>query len=111
MALPLGVLQAGAIEFDPVLPPSHRTALNALGVGEVEVVVARFDEPFWTTDAQQWNVVGTDLPIVSWFNMAAITGEPELVGIVGGGAAHELAALSDGELADAVMRSLVPFVD
>jgi monoamine oxidase len=111
MALPLGVLQAGAIEFDPVLPPSKRTALNALGSGDVEVVVARFDEPFWSTDAQQWNVVGTDLPIVSWMNMAAITGEPELVGIVGGSAALELAELNDGDLADAVRRSLAPFVD
>ncbi len=111
VAVPLGVLQAGAIEFDPVLPPSRRTALNSLGVGDVEVVVARFDEPFWTTDARQWNVVGTDLPIVSWLNMAAITGEPELVGIVGGTAATELAELDDAGLADAVMRSLEPFVE
>jgi hypothetical protein len=111
VAVPLGVLQAGAIEFDPVLPPSRRTALNALGVGNVEVVVARFDEPFWSTDAQQWNVIGTDLPIVSWFNMAAITGEPELVGIVGGRAAQQLADLNEDDLADAVTRSLAPFVD
>lgn len=111
IAAPLGVLQAGSIEFDPVLPPSRRAALNALGVGDVEVVVVRFDEPFWSTDAQQWNVIGTDLPIVTWLNMAAITGEPELVGIVGGSAARELAELTDGELADAVMRSLEPFVD
>jgi monoamine oxidase len=111
IAVPLGVLQAGAIEFDPVLPPSRRTALNSLGVGDVEVIVARFDEPFWSTDAQQWNVIGTDLPIVSWLNMAAITGEPELVGIVGGSAALELADLNDDDLADAVMRSLTPFVD
>jgi monoamine oxidase len=111
MAVPLGVLQAGAIEFDPVLPPSRRTALNTLGVGDVEVVVARFDEPFWTTDAQQWNVVGTDLPIVTWMNMAAITGEPELVGIVGGSAAQELVDLNDADLADAVRRSLAPFVE
>jgi phytoene dehydrogenase-like protein len=111
IAAPLGVLQAGAIEFDPALPPSRRAALNALGVGDVEVVVARFDEPFWSTDAQQWNVIGTDLPIVTWLNMAAITGEPELVGIVGGSAARELAELTDGDLADAVMRSLEPFVE
>ena len=111
IAAPLGVLQAGAIEFDPVLPPSRRAALNALGVGDVEVVVARFDEPFWSTDAQQWNVIGTDLPIVTWMNMAAITGEPELVGIVGGSAARELAELTDAELAEAVVRSLEPFVD
>ena len=111
IAAPLGVLQAGSIEFDPVLPPSRRAALNSLGVGDVEVVVVRFDEPFWSTDAQQWNVIGTDLPIVTWLNMAAITGEPDLVGIVGGNAARELAELTDGELADAVMRSLEPFVD
>jgi monoamine oxidase len=111
VAVPLGVLQAGAIEFDPVLPPSRRAALNTLGVGDVEVVVARFEEPFWSTDAQQWNVVGADLPIVTWLNMAAITGEPELVGIVGGSAAAELAELNDGALADAVRQSLAPFVD
>jgi hypothetical protein len=111
VAVPLGVLRAGAIEFDPVLPPSRRAAFNTLGVGDVEVVVARFDAPFWSTDVQQWNVVGTDLPIVSWLNMAAITGEPELVGIVGGAAAAQLGDLDDDELADTVMRSLAPFVD
>ncbi len=109
VTVPLGVLKAGSIEFDPPLGPSRRSALNQLAVGDVEVVSVRFDEPFWSTDAVLWNLVGSDLPIVTWLNLTDITGEPELLGVVGGEAARLLSDLDDDELAREVRRSLEPF--
>ncbi|MBG6054146.1 monoamine oxidase [Salinibacterium sp. CAN_S4] len=111
VTVPLGVLKAAAIEFSPLLPFGHRAAINAISVGAVELVKATFDEPFWTTDATTWSLVGTDELITSWVNLLPITGEPALLGVVGGEAALALAGLTENELAELVSSSLEPFAD
>jgi monoamine oxidase len=111
VTVPLGVLQNDVIEFDPLLPFGHRSALADLGFGTVNSVWLRFDEPFWTTDAAVWNIVGSDTEISTWFNLQAITGEPILVGVVGGAAALRIEELSDDELVDVALASLAPFGD
>ncbi len=47
ITLPLGVLQAGGVRFDPELPATHRHAIDALAMGTVVRVVLRFKEAFW----------------------------------------------------------------
>jgi monoamine oxidase len=111
VTVPLGVLQNDVIEFDPLLPFGHRSALADLGFGTVNSVWLRFDEPFWTTDAAVWNIVGSDAEISTWFNLQAITGEPILVGVVGGASALRIEQLSDDELVDVALASLAPFGD
>ena len=109
VTLPLGVLKKNAVAFDPLLPFTHRTAITALGMGSVETVWLRFDKPFWSTDAAIWSLVGTDSDITDWVNLQAITGEPVLVGIVGGKAARRVVKLSDDDLLGAVLTALAPF--
>ena len=109
VTVPLGVLKSNAVAFDPLLPFSHRTAISALGMGSVETVWLRFDKPFWSTDAAVWSLVGTDSDITDWVNLQAITGEPVLVGIVGGKAARRVVKLSDDDLLQAVLTTLAPF--
>ena len=109
VTVPLGVLQDDSIDFDPLLPFEHRTAIAALGMGTIDTVWLRFDEPFWTTDAVLWNLVGTDDEITTWYNLEPITGEPVLVGIVGGAAAERTELLTDAELKAAVLQTLAPF--
>jgi len=109
VTVPLGVLQDDGIVFDPLLPFSHRTAISSLGMGTVDTVWLRFDEPFWTTDAVAWNLVGTDDEITTWFNLEPLTGEPVLVGLVGGAAAERMELLDDDELTAAVLATLAPF--
>lgn len=109
LTVPLGVLQDNSIEFEPLLPFSHRTAIAGLGMGAVEVVWLRFDEPFWSTDAAAWSVVGTDDDITTWVNLEPATGEPILIGLVGGEAATRLAELDDDALIAAALASLEPF--
>jgi len=111
VTVPLGVLQADAIEFTPLLPFAHRTAIAALGMGTVDALWLSFDEPFWTTDATVWNLVGTDAEITTWFNLEPITGDAVLVGLVGGEAAAKLAEYSDDELRTAALESLAPFAE
>lgn len=45
VTLPLGVLQSGAIEFDPPLAGSKLEALTALGMGPVAKLIYRFADP------------------------------------------------------------------
>ncbi len=120
LTVPLGVLQANSIAFDPPLPLEKRAAMGALEMGAVESVWLRYDEPFWDADEAMWHVVGpvdgvepdedgTDTTIRTWINLLPATGEPILVGIVGGSAARALAAMNDDDVLDIAARSLVPF--
>lgn len=111
ITVPLGVLQSGNIDFSPPLPFSHRGAINALGMGHIETIWLRYDEPFWDTDATIWHLVGDDDQIVrTWINLLPVTGESILVGIVGGAAAEGFAELEEQEALLAVLTSLAPFL-
>ena len=109
VTVPLGVLKDEGIEFEPPLPFSHRGAIAALGMGDVETIWLRFDD-VWDTDAAFWHVVGGDAVIRSWINLAPATGENILVGRVGGEAARAFAQLSDDEALAAALASLAWFL-
>jgi monoamine oxidase len=47
VTLPLGVLKAGDVAFDPPLPERKRRAIERLGMGSLCKVVVRFEAPFW----------------------------------------------------------------
>ena len=111
MTVPLGVLKAGAIQFDPPLPFSHRGAIAALGMGRQDKLVLRFETPFWSTSATRWDIVSGDTDFPLWFNLEPATGEAVLVGLSGGESAERLAELSDGELLEGALAALEPFID
>lgn len=111
VTVPLGVLKSGSIEFDPPLPFGHRGAIDALGMGNQEKVVLRFDQPFWSTRAIRWGTVGGDTDFPLWFNLQSLIGDPVLVALVGGEAAARVAEMSDRELLEAALASLEPFID
>ncbi|MFD5224323.1 FAD-dependent oxidoreductase [Microbacterium sp. NPDC058342] len=106
---PIGVLQRQGIEFAPALPFSHRGAIAALASGFIETVWMRFEEPFWDAEEPIWHVVGGDGLIRTWLNLLPATGEPVLVGIVGGPEAEQFAALSDRQSRAAARQSLAFF--
>lgn len=108
VTVPLGVLQQQGIEFAPALPFSHRGAIAALASGFVETVWMRFDKPFWDAEQAIWHVVGGAGLIRTWLNLMPVTGEPVLVGIVGGPEAEQFAALSDRD-ARAAARAALEF--
>ena len=110
VTVPLAVLKSGAIQFDPPLPLSMRSAINSVGVGHLELVRVAFDEAFWTTDAVIWSLTGTDAAISTWINLQPLTGETALLGVAAGDAAAALADVDDDDLAERVRGMLVPFV-
>lgn len=110
VTVPLGVLQQQGIEFEPPLPFQNRGAITALGMGAIEMIWLRFDEPFGDSDAALWHTVGGDAMIRTWVNLRPATGENVLVGIVGGSAAEEFAALDDAAALEAAQQSLRVYV-
>ena len=47
VAVPLGVLRSGLVDFAPPLPPERARVMSRLGFGRYEKVVLRFARPFW----------------------------------------------------------------
>jgi monoamine oxidase len=89
VTLPLGVLRAGAVTFDPPLPDPKREAIQRLGVGHVDKVVLLFDAPFWP---QGMKGVFTDLDGQSW---KVKGGGRVLRALMGGRAAERFEAAPD----------------
>lgn len=110
VTVPLGVLKAGAIAFDPPLPAGHQQAIEAMAMGLLDKVWLRWDEPWWSETAEQWTrVAAADDSFTEWFNLAGLTGAPVLLGLVGGAEARGWAARSDDEVLAAALASLDQF--
>ncbi len=95
VTVPLGVLQTGAIEFDPPLPERKRGAIDRLDTGNLEKVVLRFEEAFWAEhDAGPTIVYFGERPgeRPGFLDLSAAAGEPVLVGLFGGQSARDLLA-------------------
>ena len=50
VTLPLALLQAGEVVFDPPLPADKQRAIAGLGSGNTAKIILRFDERFWPDD-------------------------------------------------------------
>jgi monoamine oxidase len=93
VTVPLGVLKAGALRFDPPLPESHRRAVDAIGSGRFEKLLLRFDSAFWD-DVDQIQVAGRPgRPFTGWYNLNRVAGRPALMAINGGAAAAAVEGL------------------
>lgn len=109
VTVPLGVLKAGAIVFDPPLPAERRAAIDRLGFGHIEKVALCFDEPFWHDDSHNHlvHVSGHDdfeLPL--WIDASAVTGDPCLMVFASGPAAKRFHALGPTGAVDTTMARL-----
>jgi len=111
VTVPIGVLQAGTIEFDPPLPDATSASIEALGMGSLEQLWLRFDAPFWSTDATVLSVVDETSEIAEWINLMPATGQPILVGLTAAEDVPVILKQSDDEFIEAALLTLVPFVD
>jgi len=56
-SVPLGVLKAGNIEFDPALPSDHQEKIDRLGFGSVTKIAFEFPEAFWDVETQYFGIM------------------------------------------------------
>jgi monoamine oxidase len=109
ITLPLGVLQAGAVAFDPPLPERKQRAIQRLGMGDLEKTWLRFPEVFWD-EVEFIGYAGDRVgEWASWLNASAYLNEPVLMGFNFGRFGRELAAQPDAAVlsgASETLRSL-----
>lgn len=107
ITLPVGVLQAESVRFDPPLPAATRRAAASLGSGLLDKVFLRFAEPFWEPDVDL--IVVTGEPAPAWGEyvpLDGLVGEPILMGLAAGSAARRSERLDDEQVAQEAVRVL-----
>lgn len=96
VTVPLGVLKANSITFDPPLPAEKVDAIDRLGMGSYEKVIFVFEERFW---ADEFDIgiahlggLGADLEFPSFYDMTESSGAPTIVCLYGGAFAKRIQA-------------------
>lgn len=106
ITVPLGVLKANLIEFEPKLPDWKLSAISDIGVGIENKVALRFSNVFWP-NVEVLGVVSSRSYSCGYFlNLHKATGNPILVYMAAGSFAVGLEKLSDAEAVDFVMLQL-----
>lgn len=108
VTLPLGVLKAGAVHFDPPLPTTKQGAIDRLGMGVLDKVVLRFPYAFWSDAdvlylgyiAQKTGEWSTNLSFYE------IDGRPTLICFHAASYAREIEDMSDEGILAAAMKVL-----
>jgi monoamine oxidase len=104
VTVPLGVLKAGDIAFDPALPAEVSEPIARLGMGVFNKVFVQFDERFWDDTSYVLRTLGeAGADWHSWYDVSAISGRPTLLTF----AAGPFGARMQGQADDAVVASAV----
>lgn len=107
VTLPLGVLQAGDVVFDPPLSNERQRAIAALGMGLYNKVFLRFDRVL-DMPAVDWleNLGAKDLAFNNWLNLPHILGAPAMLGFNAADVAAGIEGWGDGDIIDAATAGL-----
>lgn len=99
VTLPLGVLRAGDVEFDPPLPEAKRDAIERLLPGHINKVVLRFDRVHWPPEL---TFLFTPRRTQIWWRpgQGQASEEPLLTAFFGGREAAAWEQLSEAEAID-----------
>ncbi len=98
VTVPLGLLKAGTIQFDPGLPIEHKAAIDRLGFGILKKTCLVYPDSNWTKEN---HLVGLyDSPYFNFIvNVAAIAGQPMIMALSAGDKQIAADSLSIEELA------------
>lgn len=102
VTVPLGVLKAGKIAFNPELPKSKRLAIEQMGMGHFEKLYLLFDQVFWDKDKEWLGMLPKDENSgFNIFNYYKYTKKPILIFFTSGQLAQkmEMQQLTDWAMA------------
>ncbi|XP_072994165.1 polyamine oxidase 3-like isoform X2 [Typha latifolia] len=95
ITVPLGVLKANYIKFEPRLPEWKEEAIHGLAIGTENKIALHFDKIFWP-NVEFLGVVSSTTYGCSYFlNLHKATGHPVLVYMPAGRLAHDIEKMSD----------------
>lgn len=106
VTVPLGILKANLIQFEPKLPEWKLSAIADIGVGNENKIALRFDRVFWPNVELLGVVAPTSYACGYFLNLHKATGHPVLVYMAAGRFAYDLEKLSDDSAANFVMMQL-----
>lgn len=106
VTVPLGILKANLIQFEPKLPEWKVSAIADIGVGNENKIALRFDRVFWPNVELLGVVAPTSYSCGYFLNLHKATGHPVLVYMAAGRFAYDLEKLSDDSAANFVMMQL-----
>lgn len=106
VTVPIGILKANLIEFEPKLPEWKVSAISDLGVGNENKIALQFDTVFWPNVELLGVVAPTSYACGYFLNLHKATGHPVLVYMAAGRFAYDLEKLSDEAAASFVMSQL-----
>jgi monoamine oxidase len=80
--LPLGVIQAENVRFNPPLPGGYHNRMNRIGVGQVTKIALKFDRAFWPLDEQYFGLMTQTRGRWNyWMNSRTYSSENILTGV------------------------------
>jgi len=100
VTVPLGVLKADAIEFDPPLSAPFADAIARVGFGALEKVVLAYERAVWQSDDQPGHITIVESPRPEWpmiLDLSTWYDVPVVVGMATGDRGRELAAMPEAE--------------
>jgi monoamine oxidase len=109
ITVPLGVLKKKIISFSPELSQERLHAVARMGMGTLDKVYLKFEEPFWDKDATTILTPDTGLPrgqFNFWINFYKYLGEPIIMGFNAGNSAISLSKKSDGNFITDALNTL-----
>ncbi len=107
VTIPLGVLKAGGVRFDPPLPAASRRAISRIGFGLLDKVFLSYGSSWWPEAINQLGTVGEPpANTISVFSLSRLTGTPLAVGITGGPYAAGLEKAGRSAMTAAVIERL-----
>ncbi len=107
VTLPLGVLKAGHVRFDPPLPAEKTDAINRLGYGALAKACLSFEAPFWPPGCYSFGLAGgaSDQPTTA-ITHHAISGVSAITLLYGGSSARQFEAMSEADARTAALAVL-----
>ena len=106
ITIPIGVLKANLIEFEPKLPEWKASAIADLGMGNENKIALRFDNVFLPNVELLGTVASTSYSCGYFLNLHKATGHPVLVYMAAGRFAYDLEKLSEEAAANFAMLQL-----
>lgn len=106
VAVPLGVLKANTIKFEPKLPDWKESAISDLGVGVENKIILHFEQVFWPNVEFLGVVAETTYECSYFLNLHKATGHAVLVYMPAGQLAEDIEKLSDEAAANFAFTQL-----
>ncbi len=107
ITLPIGVLKAGQVIFEPELPQVKQQAISSMGSGLLNKLFLRFPYTFWENDKEIINWVSEEHGRWNeWLNVAFYVDKSVLLGFNAADYARKTESWSDEEIVEDAMAVL-----